>query len=91
VPTVIYTETSKYILDRGAKTISRVPGKGQGNVAGLRPTKTTTLRRDTETIKLLSMETCEIGKPMEMFVIIREDGIATYRRTTIVRSIVDDN
>jgi len=37
------------------------------------------------------METCEIGKPMEMFVIIREDGIATYRRTTIVRSIVDDN
>lgn len=91
MPTTIYTETSRYILDRANKTITRHPGEGQRIIKHLGGVATSTLRKDAETIKLHSMVTCEVGKPMEMLIDVREDGIATYRKTTTVRSIVDNN
>lgn len=88
--TQIHTETALYLLDRERKTISRQPGKGFGSI-GEEAVETAELRRDTETLELHEMLTCEVGKPMEMLINVREDGILTYRVTTIVRSIIDVN
>lgn len=90
MPTTIYTETSMYLLDRKNKEIIRFPGEGHGVING-DDVPTTEMRKDFKPVKLIEMTTCEIGKPLEMIIDVREDGVHTIRASTIVRAIVDDN
>jgi hypothetical protein len=47
-----------------------------------------TLRRDGEEIALIALGNLEVGRRGELVLDVRRDGIATYRQTTPVLSIV---
>jgi hypothetical protein len=47
-----------------------------------------TLRRDGEELPLIALGTMEVGRRGELVLDVRRDGIATYRETTPVLSIV---
>lgn len=50
--------------------------------------ETASLRRDGEQIPLITLGNLEVGLPGELILDVRGDGIATYRFTTPVLSIV---
>jgi hypothetical protein len=45
------------------------------------------LRRDGESMELISVDLCQEGVGMEMYVQLRNDGVMTYRSTTPVVSV----
>jgi hypothetical protein len=49
------------------------------------------LRRDHESVPLLDLITCAVGKPMQMLIDLRADGVSTLRTTTVVRHLRELN
>jgi len=91
VATLIYTETSKYLLDRANMLVTRIPGEGQGSVDGSE-VLCHDLRKDNTAIKVHEFEEPEVGTPLIMLLQVQDDeNVVTIRRTTIVRSIVELN
>jgi hypothetical protein len=90
------TETSAYVLDldeSGTGSLVRHVGEGQGvapEAVDLPPPLAVGLRRDGGAIPVHWAEIPVVGKPWTLLLDIRGDGIATLRRTTIVRQVVTD-
>lgn len=72
------TETSRYVIDLDARTITRSPGDGEDALD---------LRRDDEVVPLLRLNSCERGASAVLLLDVRGDGVATLRMTTPVRRI----
>lgn len=89
---LVATETSSYMLDLDARTARRIPGYGVGSLDGL-PLHTALLRRDDTDIELEQIIELTVGKPMMLLLDLRQDGVMTLRRSTIVAAIsaVTDN
>ncbi len=83
----VTTETSVYLLDLDDRRVTRVPDAGAGPPTGLAMPPMATLRRDHESLPLLELISCAVGQPMSMTIVVRQDGIATLRTTTIVRHL----
>lgn len=83
------TETSRYIVDFDAKTITRTSGMGTGVVVDI-PVETSTMRRDERPIKLVEVMEPEVGKPAELLVtgLSTDPDVGTVKVTTIVTSIM---
>jgi len=76
----VTTESSTYVIDLDAMTVSRSPGSGPSEVA--------TMRRDGETLTLLVLAECTVGRALAIFVDLGIDGVPwTFRASTDVRSI----
>lgn len=84
----VRTETSTYVLDLDAMTATRLPGTGAGALPGLPPVETADLRRDAEPIPLLARPEPVVGRPLELLLQVREDGIPTVRVTNVVCEVV---
>jgi hypothetical protein len=74
---IVGTLNSIYTVDFGLSTIERM------NVAD-----NNTLRRDEESLKIISLTRPEIGKRWETYVDVREDGVPTMRVTSTVTRLV---
>lgn len=81
----VITQASRYLLDLHACTVTRhnldvrdlVPGAVHAH-----------LRRDAETMTLLAVPDCRVGRPMFLLLALEPGGrIGTVRVTTDVRSI----
>jgi hypothetical protein len=86
---LVQTEsTSVYILDLnpGSRTLTRLRGTPHLSLDNA-PTTVAELRRDGQTLKLLSIEQLQLCLRGYLWVDVREDGIATLRETTPVVSI----
>lgn len=80
----VSTETATYLVDLDGRTLQRTPAQEAPE-----GTSVSTLRRDTEVLPLLELGRCAVGWPMTLIVDVRGDGVATLRRTTIVREITE--
>ncbi len=83
----VSTETSVYLLDLDASRVTRVPDAGAGPPPGLTALPISSLRRDHESVPLLELISCAVGRPMRMLIDVRRDGIGTLRTTTVVRQL----
>lgn len=81
----IDTESSTYLFDAEAVTISRWTG-GAGSIEGV-PVEHVDLRRDGEEITVLAASKPTPGESWQLALDLRRDGIVTYRTTTAVRRI----
>lgn len=85
----VFTEASGYLIDRGAATLLRNPGAGDGSDPDVSdPVAVSALRLDDTSIPLLAVELCAVGEPAVFLLQIRADGVPTMRRTSVVRRIV---
>lgn len=90
----VTTETSAYVLDldeSGTGSLVRHAGEGQGvapEAGNLPPPLAVGLRRDGGAIPVQWAEIPVVGQPWTLLLNIRGDGIATLRRTTVVRQVV---
>ena len=85
---LVATQTSTYTLDLTAGTITRTPsvaagGQGERGDSDYYPAQ---LRRDEEPIPVLAVS-CHVGRPMQLLLALRGDGVQTLRLTTPVLSI----
>ena len=85
---LVATESSAYILDLDARTARRSPGYGVGPVSNGH-VHLSQMRRDEAPIPLEEIITLEVGKPMLLLLDVREDGVLTLRRSTIVAAITE--
>lgn len=84
----VLTESSAYRLDRSGMTATRLCGQGAGqDPAEALPFETRRLRRDGEPVPLIEWPVVEVGRPMELWLRLREDGNPTRRVTTNVREV----
>lgn len=72
---VVRTDHSAYLLDKRAMTATRLPAHGH-------------LRRDGEAVQLLAWPRIEVGQPLAMLLVVREDGVRTLRHTSPVRVVI---
>lgn len=81
----VITQASRYLLDLHACTVTR----RNLDVRELAPGAVhAQLRRDTETMTLLAVPDCRVGRPMFLLLALERGGrIGTVRVTTDVRSI----
>lgn len=74
---IVRTDTAHYLLDLDAAAVTRYPAPSG-----------TPLRRDGQVARLLVVLTCELGKPLELLLLVAaQPGVVTYRQTTSVRAI----
>jgi hypothetical protein len=76
-------ETSTYMIDLDAGQSIRVPDAG----LGLPPARVAAMRRDHESVRLISVTRAEVGEPLLLMLDVRQDGVVTVRRSTLVRQI----
>lgn len=93
---LVITETSSYVLDLDdgrTGTLVRTVGTGQGvapEAVDLPQPVAVGLRRDGEVIPVYWAAPPVVGEPWTLMIDVRRDGIATLRRTTIVRQVATD-
>lgn len=80
---LITTESSRYLLDEDAETVTRYPGSASETANW----PIADLRLDGEEIKLISFVEPVIGQPMLLLLDVRRDGVVTARYTTPVLSV----
>lgn len=81
---VVDTRSSSYLLDLGRGTVTRYPGTLSSPPAAGR---VATLRRDRDDLPLLKVYRCEVGRPLQLLLDLRRDGVATIRHSTDVVNI----
>jgi hypothetical protein len=83
----VVTETSTHLIDYDTMMVTRIAGAGGGAVPDLPAPTLNALRRDHDPVPLIEAPEPVVGQRLVMVLAIRDDGTATWRRTTIVRSI----
>lgn len=78
----VVTETSTYIVDVEGMTATRLAG-GAGSLDGVRVPRYV-LRRDGTPVPLLAVPAPVVGRPCDLLLDVRGDGIGTLRRTSLV-------
>jgi len=73
---IVETSNSTYEIDEEAKTVTRLP-------------MSRAMRRDAEPISYTALSPIVVGRPMEMFLDLRQDGVPTFRQTSTVLRITD--
>lgn len=81
----VTTETSVYefTIEEGQQFMTRLPQEWEVPEGVYR----NVLRRDGERMKVVSLEPVEVGRPMIMMIDLRQDGVLTLRRTTLVTKV----
>lgn len=81
---LVGTVSSTYVVDLDRGTLTRYPGPW-GSTGGV---PVPVLRRDGVELPLLAVVgAVRVGSVMDVLVDVRGDGVATWRRSTVVRSI----
>lgn len=81
---LVGTASSTYVVDLDRGTLTRYPGRW-GSTGGV---PVAVLRRDGVELPLLGVVgPVRVGSVMDVLVDVRGDGVATWRRSTEVRSI----
>ncbi|WP_158253367.1 hypothetical protein [Cryobacterium sp. N19] len=76
---------SRYMIDLNEMKMSRVPAETD-------PNDDLAMRRDGETVDLLSVDECTVGRPMRLVLDLHVEGVVvTSRQTTTVDSISEVN
>lgn len=90
----VTTESSRYIIDLDANTLTRAPGSGpEHHKSDRHPSraggryKQSQLRKDEQQIPLLDMSPVVVGYPLTVLIDIVGNGVVTARRSTPVVSI----
>ena len=85
----VVTENSTYVLDLDRMTALRLNGDWLSTVEEEDEGRelTVPLRMDGTPIPLLVAPLVQVGKPVELVLRIRPDGVPTYRLTTPVREL----
>jgi hypothetical protein len=87
----VTTETSLYLVDLDAQSVTRVPDAGAGTPPGLSPVAIASLRRDHEPVTLIELIECQLDRPLRMLLDLRRDGVPTLRVSTHVRELRELN
>ena len=75
----VTTQSSTYVIDLDAMVVRRTPNALPDAA---------TMRRDHETLPLLALSECTVGRGLAIFVYLGIDGVPwTFRASTEVRSI----
>ena len=87
----VTTETSLYLVDLDAQSVTRVPDAGAGTPPELSPVAIASLRRDHEPVTLIELMECQLDRPLRMLLDLRRDGVPTLRVSTHVRELRELN
>ena len=82
---IVTTEASEYVLDFDEATTRRLPGRGIPDPEF--DTRIVELRKDEEAVPLHAVLHCEVGQPLVMLIVVRDDGTLTMRRTSPVVAV----
>lgn len=87
---VVTASGTVYFLDltRPFRTLTRLPLEEDAD-PGFDLAPASILRRDGETLRLLKLDTLQVGDRGSLWVDVREDGVLTWRGTTPVISITE--
>lgn len=77
---------SLYVLDLTDRTMERRP-YSQVQRPAFRDVAPSRLRRDSEVLELLMLQSCRVGEPAQCWIQIRDDHVPTLRTTSPVVSI----